>query len=127
MSESIATGIFTLLGVLLGAIINLAVSQILDKKRGKAEAIALTLCEYEKLCNEMRKCIAEIIDINDLRNYYYQIYSEKEAELKAKQRMYLKETKQEFIEYINNYIWKLMENEEIQKLHFQLQQDMKKI
>lgn len=127
MSDGIITGAFTLLGVFLGAIINLVTSLLLDKKRGKSEAIALTLCEYEKLCNEMRKYIAEFIGFNDLQNYYFQIYSEREAELKAKQMLYLSKRKRKLIGCINNYIWKLMEEEKIQDLHFQLQNDMEKL
>lgn len=127
MSDGIITGIFTLLGVFLGAVINFVISQVIDNKREKSETIALTLCEYEKLCNEMRKYIAEFIELNDLLNYYYQTYSEKEAELKAKQMLYLPKRKRVLIRHINNYIWKLMEEEKIQDLHFQLQDDMEKL
>ena len=127
MSDGIITGVFTLLGVFLGAIINFVISQILDNKRGKAETIALTLCEYEKLCNEMRKYTAEFIGFNDLLEYYYQIYSVKEAELKAKQMIYLPKAKRDLIRRINLYIDKLIAEEKIQDLYFQLESDMEKL
>lgn len=123
MEESVVSGIFTLLGVLMGAFINCS----WENRRKRGEVRKLTLIEYEKLCEEIREYISDHITYEELKNYYYKNYCEKNSELKAIQRMYFSSKKKQLIGDMENYIWLLLEQEEIQKLFDKLQKDMNKI
>ena len=125
--NNIITGIFGLLGVLTGGFLNYFITVALDHKKGNAEAKALTICEYEKLCDQLRKYTADFISHDELMDYYYNQYSERKSEIKAKQLMYFSKRQRKIVDNINDREWKMLEDENIPQLFKQLQNAMEKL
>lgn len=123
MSESIVTGVFTLLGVIIGVLIDF----ILDSQRMKKEVKTLTIIEYEKLCEEIRKYIAGFISQEDLKDYYYEKHRDKIPELKAKQQIYLSRKQKKTVRDMEVYSWQLLEEGETHKLFDKLQKDINRL
>lgn len=126
MSESIVTGIFTLAGVIIGGLLNYVITLLLERARGKKEVQVLTLCEYEMLCDELRKYISDHISYKELADYYDH-YSKREAEIKAQQIMYFSKKQIEIVNSVKIYTWKLLSEEKISQLYGQLQRDIEKL
>ncbi|OUO25993.1 hypothetical protein [Eubacterium sp. An3] len=125
--DNIITGIIGLLGVLVGGFLNYFITVALDYKKGNEEAKILTICEYEKLCDQLRKYNTDRISHDDLMNYYYNHYSERKAEIKAKQLMYFSKKQRKIVDDIDNHVWKMLEDENILQLFKQLQSVMEKL
>lgn len=125
--DNIITGIIGLLGVLVGGFLNYFITVALDYKKGNEEVKILTICEYEKLCDQLRKYNTDRISHDDLMNYYYNHYSERKSEIKAKQLMYFSKKQRKIVDDIDNHVWKMLEDENILQLFKQLQSVMEKL
>ena len=121
------TGIFGLLGVLIGGFLDYLFTAVLDRKRGNAEARVLTIYEYEKFCDQLRKYVAGFIEHKDLMEYYYNQYSERKSEIKAKQLIYLSKKQQKIVNEIDDHEWKMLVDKRISELFTQIQNAMKKL
>lgn len=60
-------------------------------------------------------------------NYYYNHYSERKSEIKAKQLMYFSKKQRKIVDDIDNHVWKMLEDENILQLFKQLQSVMEKL